>query len=217
MSPAPPSRSRPTSTPVAKKPKAAVSRPSAIASSSKPPPVSRPPFARASTSATSNSRASPGEDGTPKPAGASTEFAFLNDRRDMDKNRPGDADFDPRTLYIPNSAWSTMSKFEKQYFEIKQWNMDTILMCQKGKFYEMFLEDAYIVHRELDLKLSDRGRMPMVGVPEASFDMFASKLLALGYKIGRVDQMETAVGLGMRKDKDKARGVGTDIVRRELR
>jgi DNA mismatch repair protein MSH6 len=95
--------------------------------------------------------------------------------------------------------------------------MDTILMCQKGKFYEMFLEDAYIVHRELDLKLSDRGRMPMVGVPEASFDMFASKLLALGYKIGRVDQMETAVGLGMRKDKDKAKGVGTDIVRRELR
>lgn len=89
--------------------------------------------------------------------------------------------------------------------------MDTILMFQKGKFYEMFLEDAYTAHRELDLKLTDRGRMPMVGVPEASFDLFATKLLALGYKVGRVDQMETAVAMGMR---DKSAG---DIVRRELR
>lgn len=105
-----------------------------------------------------------------------------------------------------------MTNFEKQYFEIKQYNMDTILMFQKGKFYEMFLEDARIAHQKLDLKLTDRGRMPMVGVPESSFDLFATKLLALGFKVGRVDQMETAVAKGMRE-----KSSSSDIVRRELR
>lgn len=167
---------------------------------------SRPPLPRASTSAQSL----PGDEDAPVKSKA---FGFLNDRKDADGNRPGDHDYDPRTLRIPNAAWSDMSAFEKQYFEIKKDNMDTILMFQKGKFYEMFLDDAYTVHRELDLKLADRGRMPMVGVPEASFDTFATKLLALGYKVGRVDQMETAVAKGMRDKKGKA----SDIVHRELR
>ena len=89
-----------------------------------------------------------------------------------------------------------------------------MLFFQKGKFYELYEEDAIIGHRECDLKLTDRVKMKMVGVPEASFDMFATKLLALGYKVGRVDQCETAVAKGMR---DKSRGSGPDIVRRELR
>ncbi|CAO1620443.1 unnamed protein product [Sympodiomycopsis kandeliae] len=203
--------SPPPRVPSRQAPPAKKSRPSTSTANTQ----ARPPFARASTSATSAEKRSPpfrGSFDTPNPT-KSTSFSFLNDRRDMDKNRPNDPDFDPRTLYIPSSAWDDMTNFEKQYFEIKQWNMDTILMFQKGKFYEMFLEDSEIVHRELDLKLTDRGRMPMVGVPEASFDMFATKLLALGYKVGRVDQMETAVAKGMRAKK----GSSSEIVRRELR
>ncbi|CAO1629674.1 unnamed protein product [Parajaminaea phylloscopi] len=193
--------SRPAQPPTTKKPRQSLSGFGAG--------PSRPPIARASTSATSaGSRASPSE----KPSNESSSFSFLVDRRDMDGNRPGDADFDPRTLSIPNSWWGKMTNFEKQYFEIKQYNMDTILMFQKGKFYEMFLEDARIAHQKLDLKLTDRGRMPMVGVPESSFDLFATKLLALGFKVGRVDQMETAVAKGMR-----AKSSSGDIVRRELR
>ena len=90
------------------------------------------------------------------------------------------------------------------------------MFFQKGKFYELYEEDALIGHRECDLKLTDRVKMKMVGVPEASFDMFATKLLALGYKVGRVDQCETAVAKGMRVG-EKSRGGGSDIVRRELR
>lgn len=184
----------------------ALNKPRPSASSFSSAPSSRPPLPHASTS--SSSRGSPS-------GGKSNEgFSFLADRRDMDGHRPGDADFDPRTLRIGRREWEGMTNFERQYFEIKQYNMDTILMFQKGKFYEMFLEDAYTVHRELDLKLTDRGRMPMVGVPESSFDMFATKLLAMGYKVGRVDQMETAVGKGMRDKKASSSG---DIVRRELR
>jgi len=143
-------------------------------------------------------------------------YSFLLDVRDKDMHRPGDIDYDKRTLYIPPSAWKTFTPFEKQFWEIKQNHWDTVLFFQKGKFYELYEEDAMIGHRECDLKLTDRVKMKMVGVPEASFDLFATKLLALGYKVGRVDQCETAVAKGMRVG-EKSRGGGSEIVRRELR
>lgn len=143
-------------------------------------------------------------------------YSFLLDVRDKDMNRPGDLNYDKRTLYIPPTAWKTFTPFEKQFWEIKQNHWDTVLFFQKGKFYELYEEDALIGHRECDLKLTDRVKMKMVGVPEASFDMFATKLLALGYKVGRVDQCETAVAKGMRVG-EKSRGGGSEIVRRELR
>ena len=81
--------------------------------------------------------------------------------------------------------------------------------------------------------------MKMVGVPESSFDFWAAKVslylrfrgsctdswlqfLAQGYKVGRVDQCETALGAEIRvKDGKKGKGKVTaekkGIVRRELR
>ncbi|PWN40848.1 DNA mismatch repair protein Msh6 [Ceraceosorus guamensis] len=143
-------------------------------------------------------------------------YSFLRDLRDKDGNRPGDAGYDPRTLFIPNGAWKDFTPFEKQFWEIKQKHWDTVLFFQKGKFYELYEEDALIGHREFDLKLTDRVKMKMVGVPEGSFEQFANKFLALGYKVGRVDQCETAVAKGMRVG-EKSRGGGSEIVRRELR
>ncbi|WFD30444.1 DNA mismatch repair protein msh6 [Malassezia sp. CBS 17886] len=143
-------------------------------------------------------------------------YSFLLEVRDRDGNRPGDLHYDKRTLYIPPGAWRGFTPFEKQFWEIKQNHFDTMLFFQKGKFYELYEEDAMIGHRELDLKLTDRVKMKMVGVPEASLDMFTTKLLALGYKVGRVDQVETAVAKGMRVG-EKSRGGGSEIVRRELR
>ncbi|KDN37684.1 hypothetical protein K437DRAFT_296514 [Tilletiaria anomala UBC 951] len=143
-------------------------------------------------------------------------FSFLLDPRDKDKNRPGDPDYDPRTLYIPNSAWNSFSPFEVQFWKIKQNHFDTVLFFQKGKFYELYEDDALIGHREFDLKLTDRVKMKMVGVPESSFELFAAKFLALGYKVGRVDQAETAVAKGMRTGK-KNKGGDSGIVNRELR
>ena len=62
--------------------------------------------------------------------------------RDADGNLPNHQDYDPRTLYIPPSAWSKFSPFEKQYWEIKCKNYDTIVFFRKGKFYELFENDA---------------------------------------------------------------------------
>ncbi|OSX60854.1 hypothetical protein POSPLADRAFT_1146631 [Postia placenta MAD-698-R-SB12] len=89
-------------------------------------------------------------------------FYFLQDVRDKDGVRPGQPGYDPRTLYIPPQAWKEFTPFEKQ----------------KGKFLELYEEDARIGHSEFDLKLTQRVKMSMVGVPEMAFNFWAAKFLA---------------------------------------
>ncbi|KAH8084332.1 DNA mismatch repair protein Msh6 [Cristinia sonorae] len=148
-------------------------------------------------------------------------FSFLLDVKDKDGVRPGEPGYDPRTLYIPPKAWKGFTPFEKQFWEIKQNHYDTVLFFQKGKFFELYEEDARIGHQVFDLKLTQRVKMSMVGVPEGSFTQWASRFLAKGYKVGRVEQAETALGMDMRlaadKGKSKAKGdTGDKIVRRVL-
>ncbi|CAA20855.1 MutS protein homolog [Schizosaccharomyces pombe] len=121
-------------------------------------------------------------------------YEWLLDVRDADQNRVGDPNYDPRTLYIPPSAWATFKPFEKQFWKIKKDLMDTVVFFQKGKFYELYENDAAIGHQVFSLKLTDRVNMKMVGIPEASFDYWASQFIAKGYRIARVDQLETALG-----------------------
>ncbi|GMK58904.1 hypothetical protein CspeluHIS016_0603460 [Cutaneotrichosporon spelunceum] len=142
---------------------------------------------------------------------AETCFSFLNDVKDKDGNRPDDPEYDPRTIYIPKRAWHEFTPFEKQFWEIKQNHYDTVLFFQKGKFYELYENDAMIGHQEFDLKLTDRVKMKMVGVPEQTFEFWAAKFLAAGYKVGKVEQAETAIAMEMR-----TKGGGKEIVRREL-
>lgn len=153
---------------------------------------------------------------------AEEAYAFLADVQDKERRRPGDPNYDPRTLYVPARAWKEFTPFEKQFWEIKQNHYDTILFFQKGKFLELYEDDARIGHQEFDLKLTSRVKMSMVGVPEMSFNFWAAKFLGKGYKVGRVDQAETALGAEMRMAADKSKGkVSEDkgkekIVRREL-
>ncbi|KDQ07318.1 hypothetical protein BOTBODRAFT_167161 [Botryobasidium botryosum FD-172 SS1] len=146
-------------------------------------------------------------------------YSFLQDPKDKDGNKAGDPNYDPRTLYIPPKAWKTFTPFELQFWKIKSEYMDTVLFFQKGKFYELYEKDAEIGHTEFDLKMTDRVKMKMVGVPEMSFDFWAAKFLAKGYKVGRVDQVETSLGAEMRVAAGKSTKKGTsgkEIVRREL-
>ncbi|KIY47863.1 DNA mismatch repair protein Msh6 [Fistulina hepatica ATCC 64428] len=136
---------------------------------------------------------------------AEDPYSFLQDVRDKDGKRPGDKNYDPRTLYVPKSAWATFTPFEKQFWEIKQNHYDTILFFQKGKFYELYEDDARIGHQEFDLKLTSRVKMSMVGVPEMSFDFWAAKFLGKGHKVGKVSQSETALGAEMRLAADKGK------------
>ena len=146
-------------------------------------------------------------------------YAWLADIRDIDRNRPGDPDYDPRTIYIPPMAWTGFSPFEKQYWEIKQKFWDTIVFFKKGKFYELYEKDATIGSQLFDLKLTDRVNMRMVGVPESSLNHWAAQFVAKGYKIARVDQSENALAKEMRErdeDAPKKKTKDDKIIKREL-
>lgn len=90
-------------------------------------------------------------------------FSFLEDVKDKEGRRPDHPDYDPRTIFIPPKAWKQFTPFENQFWEIKQNHYDTVLFFQKGKFYELYENDASIGHQEFDLKLTDRVKMKMVG------------------------------------------------------
>ena len=145
-------------------------------------------------------------------------YEWLADLKDMDRNSPDNQDYDPRTVYIPPKAWDGFSAFETQYWKIKQKFMDTIVFFKKGKFYELYEQDATIGHQLFDLKLTDRVNMRMVGVPEMSLGHWANQFVAAGYKIARVDQQESALGKEMRERDGKTAGqpVKAKIIDRKL-
>jgi len=150
----------------------------------------------------------------------SARYPWLEAIQDLDRIPIGHPDYDPRTLYIPPNAWTQFSPFEKQYWEIKQKFWDTIVFFKKGKFYELYENDATVGHQLFDLKLTDRVNMRMVGVPESSLELWANQFVAKGFKIARVDQQETALGKDMRerdeKDSNVKKGAKEQVIRREL-
>ena len=156
---------------------------------------------------------------TKKPKAHMTEpeqrYPWLANITDADRNKPNSPDYDPRSIYIPPGAWSKFSPFEKQYWEIKKDLWDTIVFFKKGKFYELYENDATVGHQLFDLKLTDRVNMRMVGVPEMSLDHWANQFVAKGFKIARVDQKETALGKEMR-ERDGPKAPKKDVIHREL-
>ncbi|PHH85819.1 hypothetical protein CDD83_11136 [Cordyceps sp. RAO-2017] len=143
-------------------------------------------------------------------------YPWLADIRDKDKRSPSDAEYDPRTIYIPPMAWNKFSPFEKQYWAIKQNLWDTIVFFKKGKFYELYENDATVGHQEFDFKMTDRVNMRMVGVPESSLDHWVNQFIAKQYKVARVDQMETNLGKEMRERQDKSGKKADKVISREL-
>jgi len=149
-------------------------------------------------------------------------YPWLATLQDLDRNPIGHPDYDPRTVYIPPNAFANFSAFERQYWEIKQKFFDTIVFFKKGKFYELYENDATIGHQLFDLKMTDRVNMRMVGVPESSLDQWANQFVAKGFKIARVDQCESALGKEMREREDsqgppiKGQKKPDKIIKREL-
>lgn len=142
---------------------------------------------------------------------------WLAEPLDGNRNPPGHPDYNPSTLYVPPSQ--KFSPFEQQYWDIKKNLWDTVVFFKKGKFYELYENDATVGHQLFDLKMTDRVNMRMVGVPEGSLDMWVNQFIAKGYKVARVDQMESALGKEMRERGSKGPKVlkkEDKVIRREL-
>jgi len=96
----------------------------------------------------------------------------------------------------------------RQYLEIKSGYPDAILFFRMGDFYEMFLDDALVASRILDIALTSRNKgsadeIPFCGVPFHSASPYVAKLIEAGFKVAICEQVE---------DPKQAKG----IVRREV-
>ncbi|MCO5574052.1 hypothetical protein L7F22_027829 [Adiantum nelumboides] len=127
---------------------------------------------------------------------AKAKFDWLSPSKVTDSKgrRMGEQNFDKRTLKIPLEALNKMTASQKQYWTVKSQYMDTVLFFKVGKFYELYELDAEVGHKELNWKMtvSGVGRCRQVGVPESGIEEAVEKLLARGYKVGRMEQVETA-------------------------
>lgn len=138
-------------------------------------------------------------------------YHWLVDERDASGRPVTDPQYDPRTLYIPASAWNKFTPFEKQYWEIKSKMWDCIVFFKKGKFFELYEKDAMLGNHLFDLKIAGGGRanMQLAGIPEMSFDYWATQFIQQGYKVAKVDQRESMLAKEMREG-------SKGIVKREL-
>jgi DNA mismatch repair protein MutS len=85
----------------------------------------------------------------------------------------------------------------EQYHSIKRQNPDCLLFFRLGDFYELFLEDAKIAARVLDIVLTRRHKntaeeIPMCGVPFHASDTYIARLIKEGFRVAVCEQMEKA-------------------------
>ena len=83
----------------------------------------------------------------------------------------------------------------QNYIETKRDYKDCIIFYRLGDFYEMFFEDALVASKALEITLTGKScglekRVPMCGVPHHAVDIYLNKLVAKGFKVAIVEQME---------------------------
>ncbi len=106
------------------------------------------------------------------------------------------------------NAETASTPLMRQYHAIKQQVPGALLMFRLGDFYELFLDDAVVAARELEITLTARNKekgtaIPMCGVPYHSAEGYIARLIGRGYRVAICDQMEEA-------------GAGKKLVRREV-
>ncbi|KAL0427067.1 UNVERIFIED_CONTAM: DNA mismatch repair protein MSH7 [Sesamum latifolium] len=106
-----------------------------------------------------------------------SKFEWLHPSRIKDANgrKLMDPLYDKRTLYIPPDALRKMSASQRQYWNVKCKYMDVVLFFK------------------------------VVGVSESGIDDAVQKLIARGYKVGRMEQLETS-------EQAKSRGSTSDAL-----
>lgn len=163
-----------------------------------------------------------GGDGKRDEGKGEERYGFLKDVRDKNGRRVGEEGYDPSSLLIPEWEYNRLSPFEKQFWDIKKDHFDTVVFFKKGKFYELYEDDALIGARLFDLKVTGRVNMKMSGFPESSLDYWSRRFLEHGYRIARVEQRESMIGKQIREKDEMGRKRGErsgkeKIIKRELK
>lgn len=135
--------------------------------------------------------------------------------RDREKRSPDHPEYNPRTLYVPESFLNQQTPALRQWWDIKSQHYDTVLFFKMGKFYELFNMDATLGVQELGLIMM-KGEKAHVGFPEIAYGRYSSTLIEKGYKVARIEQTETP-DMMEKRCKNLSRPTKFDrVVRREV-
>lgn len=118
------------------------------------------------------------------------EFLQPDKIKDIKKRSKNDPEYDPKTLYVPDSFLKQQTPAMRQWWELKSKHYDAVLFFKMGKFYELFNMDAAIGVKELGL-IFMKGEQAHSGFPEIAYSRYADMLIQKGYKVARIEQTET--------------------------
>lgn len=118
------------------------------------------------------------------------DWSKPENRLDGNKNKPGHKDFDPATLEIPEKEFKKLKPMLKQFWGCKKNHMDKIVLFQFGDWIQGFYNDAFILHKELDVTYNTKWNM--AGFHKSKFEATVNELVKRGYKVVYLAQ----VGLG---------------------
>ena len=135
--------------------------------------------------------------------------------KDAEGRTKNDPDYDPRTLYIPESFLREQSPGQRQWWELKAQYFDVILFFKMGKFYELFHMDADVGVAELNI-IYMKGDVAHAGFPEVAYGRYAATLVEKGYKVARIEQTETPLDMEERLKNTVKPTKFERVVRREV-
>lgn len=98
--------------------------------------------------------------------------------------------------FLKNHYYDLATPSIKQYLKVKSENLDAILLFQIGDFFEMFFQDAILVHKILGLYLTHKGmhnneRIPMCGIPIHSYKRYITQLVKKNYTVVLCEQTQS--------------------------
>ncbi|MBN3320183.1 MSH6 protein, partial [Atractosteus spatula] len=111
-------------------------------------------------------------------------------RKDAKRRKQTDPDYDPCTLFVPEDFFNKATPGMRRWWQLKSEMFDAVLFYKVGKFYELYHMDAVIGVNELGLTFM-KGTWAHSGFPEIGFARFSDVLVQKGYKVARVEQLET--------------------------
>ncbi len=87
-----------------------------------------------------------------------------------------------------------LTPMQRQYYEIKEQNPESILLFRLGDFYEMFDKDAIDASKILGITLTARNKgkdneMKMCGIPHHSSEKYINQLTRAGKRVAICDQI----------------------------
>ncbi|KAJ7685045.1 DNA mismatch repair protein MSH3 [Mycena polygramma] len=98
----------------------------------------------------------------------------------------------PKTIEEIGPSGEAYTPLEKQVLRLKKENPSALLMVEIGYKYKFFGEDAKVAAKELGMVCFTDRNFLVASIPTHRKDIHLKKLLSQGYKVGIVEQVETA-------------------------